>query len=484
MKNDIEHIFKEKFDNFEAAPRASLFDAILAKRAAKKRRAAWLWSAAAVCTIGLGTWFLTSNIPETSPPFAYKKTESPTHSQKSEQNISEESEILLSEKIDPVIPIQDTKKHDLKINTIAGVIQSDAKTTIQKSPKTTDAAPLVRDINTTVKKDDQSTNIVNSDYADLFNKLAKEDQDVDRSKARLFLGDKKQEVASDYRLPTNKNTPIPEPKNIPQTEAHIPLPNPSNLDLSADTTASPLPVRKLVTLNRWNIEATAGVGAGKGIPRSSDPAYLELRSTTDNPRLSYAFDVRTIYRLNPTWNLQAGLSYVKRNEEFTFTSSDAWEYTSREEVRTRTIVHPVLGTIQEEYTVNVTDSALTAGKNLSSTNSYTSISIPVSVERMIILSPKWTMLTKGGFSAGITSQATGQIVVSSDANELSPLQAKKTGIHGIHLGIGVMYRASDRISLIAYPTGSMDLVSRINSDAIFEQRDMNIYTHIGFRVNL
>jgi hypothetical protein len=54
----------------------------------------------------------------------------------------------------------------------------------------------------------------------------------------------------------------------------------------------------------------------------------------------------------------------------------------------------------------------------------------------------------------------------------------------LHLGIGVMYKANKRITLIAYPTSTLDLLSRMNSDAIFEQRDLSIYTHFGLRVNL
>ena len=51
--------------------------------------------------------------------------------------------------------------------------------------------------------------------------------------------------------------------------------------LSPDTAATSLPIRKLATLNRWSLEASTGLGIGKGLINSNDPTYAEIRNTTD-----------------------------------------------------------------------------------------------------------------------------------------------------------------------------------------------------------
>jgi hypothetical protein len=490
MKNEIEHIFKDKLYNVEATPSAGLFDTILAKRAAKKRKAAWLWSAAAICTIGLGTWFLAANTTAILPVVTKKENIDPSFSDKSDNITLEESGILLSEREDEmtteILKDESTRKLAPTNSTPYVTLKSDSEVLIKKLPKESNSTSSSRTADK-VKKEDRPASIVNSDYADFFQRLYTADRDVDRSKGRLFFGEKKQEVAADYMLSLHEKAPTPKaptPIRIPETKNQTPASDIPKQDLSPDTTTSPLPIRKLATLNRWSLEASTGLGIGKGLINSNDPAYAAMRNTTDKSQLSHAFDVRAIYRLNPHWNMQAGITYTKRNGAFTFTQEDTWEYTEREEVRTRTIVHPVLGTIEEKYTVNVTDSALIAGQKLNSTHSYSSISIPISVERMVPLNAKWTVLTRGGFSASISNQATGQILASSDATALSDIPSRKIGVHGIHLGIGVMYQATKRITLIAYPTSTLDLLSRMNSDAIFEQRDLSIYTHLGLRVNL
>jgi hypothetical protein len=491
MKNEIEHIFKDKLYNAEVIPSAGLFDTILAKRAAKKRRAAWLWSAAAICTIGLGTWFLAADTTAILPLVTKKENIESSFSDKSDNITIEESEILLSEREDErtieILNNENTSEYPITNSTLSVTLKSDSEVLIKKLPEESNSTSSSQTANKIEEKEDLPASIVNSEYADFFQRLYTADQDVDRSKGRLFFGEKKQEVAADYALPLHEKAPTPEapaPSRIPETKNQTPASDLPKQDLSPDTTTSPLPIRKLATLNRWSLEASTGLGIGKGLINSNDPAYSAMRNTTDKSQLTHAFDVRAIYRLNPHWNLQAGITYTKRKEAFTFTQEDTWEYIDREEVRTRTIVHPVLGTIEEKYTVNVTDSSLVAGKNLSSTNSYMSITIPISIERMIPLNAKWTVLTRGGFSASISNQSTGQILASSDATDLSDIPSRKNGVHGLHLGIGVMYEANKRITLIAYPTGTLDLLSRMNSDAIFEQRDLSILTHFGLRVNL
>ena len=54
MSTEIENIFKQKFENFESAPSAGLFDKIQAARAKKKRIVIWMWSSAALLLFSLG----------------------------------------------------------------------------------------------------------------------------------------------------------------------------------------------------------------------------------------------------------------------------------------------------------------------------------------------------------------------------------------------------------------------------------------------
>jgi hypothetical protein len=491
MKNEIENIFKEKFDSFEAAPSAGLFDAIIAKRA-KKKRAIWIWSAATLVLIGASFSIYHTTAPRIATVDTIAKEEvtntdeSKTLQELPEVSTSNQNNDLIKEPL-----LLDSNTKNVSVGTTPQIRKVVAKAgnqppLIQKKP-TIYTPPYSESTSPSNKAPDnkieQNHQFVNKEFAALFDKLAEADKSVDRSKGRLFLGNLKKEVTSDYTLPTREPIGKPDRNILPDTD--VPAQSPQNeTGNEPESTTGDLPIRKLSPLNRWSIETSIGLGAGKGIISSNDQAYEAMRNTSDKTRISSAINVRGIYRINPKWDIQAGIVYTVRNEVFNITEPDYWKYSNREEERTRTVIHPVLGSIEEQYTVTVVDSSLQKGTTLNSSNNYNSISIPLSLERIIILNPKWTMLAKGGISAGLKSTAAGEILATNDATELSNIPARNGGVHGAHLGIGVMYQANKRISLIAYPTGSFDLRSRMNNDAIFEQRDLSIYTHLGVRINL
>ena len=67
---------------------------------------------------------------------------------------------------------------------------------IKKLPKESNSTSSSRTADK-VKKENFPASIVNSEYADFFQRLYTADRDVDRSKGRLFFGEKKQEVAAE-----------------------------------------------------------------------------------------------------------------------------------------------------------------------------------------------------------------------------------------------------------------------------------------------
>jgi hypothetical protein len=477
MSDEIENIFKQKFENFESAPSAGLFDKIQAARAKKKRIVIWMWSSAALLlfSLGLGYTVLStssdSKLAEDKTIEKERKTELIT----SEEQIfpvieNDKFQPLANESIDPKEEVQSPKTKS-KATGGANSFVSQKET---KRPSSIDDTVLPQAENRTV----------NEELAKLYQKIHDANKNADPKKAKVFTRKGESEVdLSAINLANLTKRNIPEIKtaitNIDSTTvAQIDRPK------DGDKADNNLPIRKLVRLSRWSIEAGASGGLGSRI-LSGPNDYVTMRNTTESVKFSTAYNLNVLYRINTKWSAQTGVSLVNRRENLSYTSVDQMTYTQREETRTETIIHPVLGEIEREYTVTVTDSSVQKGNQTNQTNTYLSASIPLVLERGLYEGEKWSLMTKVGVLAGIYSNANGQIVTGEGQSEdLQPIPTKSAGFHSFTYGIGAAYKCTDRISLIVYPQAFIGLNSALKTSADISQKELGFYTHFGLRIQL
>ncbi|MFT5055496.1 MAG: hypothetical protein ACI80H_000193, partial [Pseudoalteromonas distincta] len=241
MSNEIENIFKQKFENFESAPSAGLFDKIQAARAKKKRIVIWMWSSAALLlfSLGLGYTVLStssdSKLAEDKTIEKERKTELIT----SEEQIfpvieNDKFQPLANESIDPKEEVQSPKTKS-KATGGANSFVSQKET---KRPSSIDDTVLPQAENRTV----------NEELAKLYQKIHDANKNADPKKAKVFTRKGESEVdLSAINLANLTKRNIPEIKtaitNIDSTTvAQIDRPK------DGDKADNNLPIRKLVRL--------------------------------------------------------------------------------------------------------------------------------------------------------------------------------------------------------------------------------------------
>jgi hypothetical protein len=472
MSNEIENIFKQKFENLESAPSAGLFDRIQAARARKKRIAIWMWSSAAILlfSLGLGYAVLSTSSENKLAEDSTIEKEQKTDLITSEEQIfpiieNDKFQPLDNENMDPKQDVQSSKNTKRKSIDGANILVSQKET---KRTSSIDDTVLPQAENRTV----------NEELAKLYQKIHDANKNADPKKAKVFTRNGESEVdLSSINLESLTKREIPVVK--------APITNVDSTTVAQTTTPKgPLPIHKLVKLSRWGIEASAAGGLGSRI--LSGPAdYVAMRNTTESVKFSIAYNLNVLYRINTKWSAQTGVSLVNRRENLSYTTADQMTYTQREEIRTETIIHPVLGEIEREYTVTVTDSSVQKGNQTKQTNTYLSASIPLVLERGLYEGKKWSLMTKIGVLAGIYSTANGQIVTGEGQSEdLQPIPTKSAGFQSFTYGIGAAYKCTDRISLIVYPQAFIGLNSALKTKEDVSQKELGFYTHIGLRIQL
>ena len=480
MSNDIENIFKEKFENFEATPRAGLFEAIQAKRK-KKRRAIWIWSSAAIFLAGFGLWHLTRSLEENINLANESTTQTErnvTEEKASEQNyISEQQESQRTPEKEQIQINQSDEKGVVAIHTTKTEYREHCQK--EETSKNIKTNKQLNDMASTRK-------IVNSELADLFKKIS-DDKNESSGKGKLYFGNKKYEVDKAPVFDSNKdlnqvneqdNPPIAKTKD---TDSNLTM-SKETVDQAANNTT--LPIHRLVELSKWSLEASASPGIGNR-QLSGEQQYISLRNESESPKLSYAFDIRTLYQLSSKLNIQLGINATIRNEQFDYTTVDKIITTEREETKYETVIHPVLGEITREYTVVISESEEVLGVKTSTNNKFTNITIPIELEWELWKRNRITLIGKGGLTAGIYSTAQGSMILNQDeVVSLHSSPYKKAGIHSANAGFGLAVQATRRISLIAYPQVRIGLNSSYSNNSTFSQKETGIYTHVGLRIRL
>lgn len=184
----MEKIIKEKFDSFEVAPSAGLFDAILAKRKQKKRLI-WIWSAASILLIGTA-YFGWTNIDQTSHnaiPLVEQESNSSenlannqsTLEETAEYNSTTETEVQ-QEVIEPIetIPLLRNDVHYPPLNKVA----------IAETPRSVEAN--TPEIDQDVSPIIEASPVKDKTLAEKFLEIVKNEKNNDVKKAKLFVKDK------------------------------------------------------------------------------------------------------------------------------------------------------------------------------------------------------------------------------------------------------------------------------------------------------
>ncbi|MBT8326436.1 MAG: outer membrane beta-barrel protein [Bacteroidia bacterium] len=468
----MENIIKEKFDGFEAAPSAGLFDAILAKRK-RKKRLIWVWSAASILLLGTAYFGLT-NLEQSSQsnnPIVEQESNSTEDLATSDLSPEETAEFKQINEEDNQASNIASNREDERFLTDEVIREESPRFVEQSTPKTIQSAP----------QQIEETPIRDKSLADKFLEIVKSEKNNDVKKAKFFVKDKELVVDA-----PRKNTKTELPKlesedthetddkkvNEPKDNYQPTNQSPDDNDLGGDNPK----------LSKWSLAFTGGPGIG-GRMLSGDQSMIDARNSAESSKLSYGFDVRAQYAFSEFWNVQTGVNYTQRNENFDYVQN-SMEVSSRKETKEVTIIHPVLGEIKKEVEYTVWDTVLNSNST-SATNKYTSISIPLSIERMFPLGQKFAILTRTGVLFGINQSATGSTInQENEAILISTQPYKQAGVNRVELGIGAAYRVNNRITILVYPQGNVALQSVYKKSAIIEQRDYGFYTQFGLKIDL
>ena len=134
--------------------------------------------------------------------------------------------------------------------------------------------------------------------------------------------------------------------------------------------------------------------------------------------------------------------------------------------------------------MEVRDTQTPAGYTTEVDNTFTRVSIPLALEYNVYTAGKWKIHAKIGVDATIIRRAEGIAMTNNVVTPYSNIPYIRTNLWSSRLGLGVAYRASNRISLIAYPQVTYQLQSGLKSELGYTQRDYSIFSHFGVRIGL
>ena len=484
MRGEFENNLKDKLYNHEVAPSAGLFDSIVAKSNKKKGIAWWWYTAAAVLLIGgITTVYMLNRSDTSAVPESTEVIDTSINNTQESQSENIPSAIVESDNDEST-----TLENTAETSTESSGTSSDKVAYTPKSKfnnKTQSANPT--------EKGSQK-------FRDLFNNIVKSSPDKSGD-GRMFVRDKeiplKKGVSPDDVTPNatnNSNDQGSETKAKPETiiadkgdnkEEKFDLPemdntiNASSNDDDKEDNADDEGGHDLPT--KWAVQVIAGPGYASRY-LSGIGSQIALRNEAEAYKISYGLSLIGMYQFGEAWNIQTGVDYSVRNENFDYTQESTF-ITSNTTTEQITVVHPVLGTIQRDVEVTTYDTAVTTAI-VKSSNSYTSVSIPITVERMIPLknSDKWLAMVNAGMLVGVHHSANGMTIAENgDAVNMNSLPYKQSGINQLSVGVGAAYTLNNTMQLMVYPQGRWALNPSLENQAL-KQNEFGIYTQVGLRI--
>ncbi len=460
MRNEFENIFKKKFEDFELQPRADLFDAIQAKRK-KKKAAIWWWSAAFVVIAAITS-------------VALLNTNS--NSTKTDNNTSLITETNPVELDKEKLAIDNNKSINSELPNENNQGNSQLSSTNQPKIKASDKRLIV---DGSVKKRKQESKF----WAEKFEEIV-QNNNSDITKAKLFVKNKEliinakrnsKQIVEEENDKVETVNPISNSNN--SLKDSIDLANVPDLDKPK---TSPPPPQK-PALGQYSVGLTIGPGYGSRLLMDNNE-HTKARNSTESMRLGFATNLEYSYHLNEKWNINSGFNYVQRVEDFNYQRPDEIKDISSTTIKTyKVIIHPILGFIYKENgSYDVYDTTFTSFTNISNTNKYHSISIPIELERMFPIGDRFMLLAKTGVLVDIFNQVEGKTF--DDDNAIIHLSTLKTNLKKqANIGLGVSFKATDKVTVIAYPQLNYGLTT-LFKESSFKQKEYGIYTHFGIRI--
>ncbi len=472
----MENIIKEKFNNFEVAPSAGLFDAIVAKRKQKKRLI-WIWSAASILLIGAAYLGFNSINQPTQNVNPIVEQESNSSDKQATNQLNEDETAAFNQTTELDAPFEEAP-----ISIDQDYVQSPASNKVLSEGNPRPIKQTTPKIAQEVPQKVEEAPVKDKSLAEKFLEIVKSEKNNDIKKAKFFVKDKELVVDAPRKsvkteLPAIENDNSSDTKsdnnNSPANSGDKPdVTDPLDDDLGGENPK----------LSKWSIAITGGPGVG-GRMLTGDQSMMDARTAAESSKLSYGFDFRTSYAFSPLWNIQTGINYTQRNENFNHVVTST-QVNTRKESKEITIIHPVLGEIKKEVEYTVSDTVHTSNAT-SANNKYTSVSVPLSIERMFLFGQKFAIMARTGIQFGINSSASGLTInQENDAVSMSTQPYKQAGVNRIELGIGAAYRVNNRLTILVYPQGNVALQSVYKKSAFVEQRDFGLYTQLGLKIDL
>lgn len=239
---------------------------------------------------------------------------------------------------------------------------------------------------------------------------------------------------------------------------------------------------KTAPIRHYSLEVYyAPAYAGRTL-KAGNNMLINARNSSERVRYSYGLGLRFNYELSESWEIQTGFEYHVRRELVDFTLKKEFEEMN---VETRKVVYkdPVLPDRVVEFHDTSYSNYVVRTKNTSH-NSYSSFTVPLLL-RYTVYYNQWGLYLNSGLRLGVWNKQTGYVVNSS-----MELQNVNQGVYSerlfrpsFQLGMGAMYRFSDRWSMIAEPCTVIGLRSVTSGNYGLEQYDKSFSLILGARLN-
>ncbi len=191
----------------------------------------------------------------------------------------------------------------------------------------------------------------------------------------------------------------------------------------------------------WSLEFTAGPGyAFRSL--SGNQQLIDWRNQTESPALSYQANVAVVRELSRNWSFRTGIMLTQRQENFSF-------------------------------------------EQINRVNTYNSFAVPLEMDNRFYRKQNFAMSARLGLMFRLHEFKDGLIRVGeNDIEPISDMNVERSGYIAMNFGLGLSYRISPRIEVLAQPQWSHSSSSTFNDRNDLTHRDYGFFTRFGLRVNL
>ncbi|UEG50588.1 PorT family protein [Ferruginibacter lapsinanis] len=209
---------------------------------------------------------------------------------------------------------------------------------------------------------------------------------------------------------------------------------------------------------------------------TSKSEYLQKRKASTKVSSAYSAGIRYTRVFNNGMSIKAGVNYSQVNEKFSFVQSNL--------IQTTYIVDPVSGDTTASYTVTGTRTKTTYNK-------YRTLDIPLLVGyelgngRLHVNINAGAMINIYSWQKGEVLDTTYQpVTITTGKSTTSPYQFKNNVGVGLTGGIGVYYKITDQLHVLAEPYFRYNLQPMSKAGLTLQQKYNTVGLHVGVRLDL